>query len=67
MPLLATLDELDISDHLKMGRRLVAAVNEGPVAQILDSAQYPPMQYPPMERPDAFTRVLPTFLDNLQS
>lgn len=62
MPLLATLDELDISDHLKMRRRLVAAVNDGLVAVILDSPQYPPM-----ERPDAFTRVLPTFLDNLQS
>ncbi|MPV35632.1 alpha/beta fold hydrolase [Georgenia subflava] len=60
VPVLTVLGELDVSDHLEMGRRLVAGVNDGREAQVAGAAHYPPM-----ERPDAFNRVLLTFLDNL--
>ncbi|GAA4283581.1 alpha/beta hydrolase [Brevibacterium daeguense] len=60
VPVLAVLGELDVSDHLMMGRRLAASVPDGREVLIAEAAHYPPM-----ERPEAFNQMLLEFLESL--
>lgn len=57
IPVLAVLGELDVSDHLAMGRRLAAEVAQGYEVVIEGAAHYPPL-----ERPGQFNAALLEFL-----